>query len=173
MTSTVPGAEAPPASVSPLGRRILVVCTANECRSPMAEGLLRFRLAAAGLGHRCAVSSAGTWVPESRPATGHAVSAMAERGIDISAHRSAEVTVESLTGADLVLVMTDGHRRAICSEHPGLAERVVLLSALGGAEWDVADPVGGSLDDYRATAAEIDRLLQAGWQRIVALQPAP
>ena len=40
--------------------RVLFVCTANVCRSPLAEALLRHRLRSMGLGRRIAVASAGT-----------------------------------------------------------------------------------------------------------------
>ncbi|MEM6902303.1 MAG: low molecular weight phosphotyrosine protein phosphatase, partial [Pseudomonadota bacterium] len=40
--------------------RILCVCTGNICRSPTAEGVLRAKFAAAGLGHQVEIDSAGT-----------------------------------------------------------------------------------------------------------------
>lgn len=148
-------------------RHILVVCTANQCRSPMAEGLIRARLKAAGAERSVSVSSAGTWAEEGVAATGHAVSAVAERGVDISGHRSREVSADLVGPADLILVMTAGHAEALCAEFPEAAPRVRRISALAGGAWDVADPVGGSLDDYRATAAELARLIETGWAEIV------
>ena len=40
--------------------RVLMVCTGNICRSPTAEGVLRRKLADAGLTGRVEVESAGT-----------------------------------------------------------------------------------------------------------------
>ena len=62
---------------------ILLVCTANQCRSPMAEGLLRRLFVRAGVGAQ--VGSAGL-LPGGAPATANAVATMAARGIDISGH---------------------------------------------------------------------------------------
>jgi len=148
-------------------RHVLVVCTANQCRSPMAEGLIRARLAAEGRQDRVSVASAGTWADDARSATPNAVATMAERGIDIADHRSSEIDAAQLDSADLVLVMTGGHREAIAAEFPDARDKTRLLSSLAGREWDIADPVGGSLDDYRATADELLRLIDAGWAEIV------
>jgi protein-tyrosine-phosphatase len=150
-----------------LMRHVLVVCTANQCRSPMAEGLIRSRIEAEGLEGRVSVSSAGTWTDSGVPATQNAVAALAERGLDISSHRSREVSEDMMQGADLILVMTGSHLQALTAEFPGQSDRVRLLSSLAGGAWDIADPVGGSLDDYRVTAAEIERLIDAGWDVIV------
>lgn len=143
-----------------------MVCTANQCRSPMAEGLIRARLEAEGLAGAVTVTSAGTWAMPDSPASAHAVAAMAERGIDLSDHLSRTVHAPLLAEADLVLAMTDGHRQAMEAEFPDARGKVRLLAGLAGGTWDVADPVGGSLDDYRATASELERLIDAGWAEI-------
>jgi protein-tyrosine-phosphatase len=148
-------------------RHVLVVCTANQCRSPMAEALIRARLTTEGVLDEVGVSSAGTWADAARPATPHAIAAMAERGIDIAGHRSSELDLDRLAGADLILVMTASHREAIVAEFPTARDRTRLFSALTGGEWNVEDPVGKSLDDYRATADELERLIDAGWLEII------
>ena len=148
-------------------RRILVVCTANQCRSPMAEGLLRARLSAAGRDADVAVASAGTWAAAGRPATDHALATLSERGIDLAEHRSREVTSMDVAAADLVLVMTDSHRAALLTEFPAARGKILLFSQLAGGGWDVADPIGQPIDAYRATADELDRLIDAGWARIL------
>lgn len=80
----------------------------------MAVGLLRSRLAAAGVD--ATVSSAGL-VTVDRPASDHGVTAMASRGIDISDHRSRYLDRQQLEAADLVL----------CMERQHVREAVVLL----------------------------------------------
>ena len=59
---------------------ILFVCTGNLCRSPMAAGLLRKRLAEEGLDARHQVLSAGVWAVDGRPPSENAIAVMAERG---------------------------------------------------------------------------------------------
>src|SRR5688500_1788742 len=60
---------------------ILVVCTGNTCRSPMAAALLSRRLDDAGV--EAAVSSTGILF-DGKPATDHGVAVMADRGVDTS-----------------------------------------------------------------------------------------
>jgi protein-tyrosine-phosphatase len=153
-------------------RHILVVCTANQCRSPIAEGLIRDRLERAGIADAIMVTSAGTWAQADRPASPHAITAMGERGVDLTRHRSREVDVEMIGGADLVLAMTESHRQALATEFRDAADRIRLFSSLGGGGWDIADPVGGSLDDYRATADELARLVDSGWAVLVGRDAA-
>ncbi len=152
-------------------RRVLVVCTANQCRSPMAEGLIRARLEAGGLADRVQVGSAGTWARDGVPATPHAVRVMQTRGVDIGGHRSREISEAVVGGADLILVMTEGHDQAISTEFPAARPRLMLFSALAGGKWDIADPVGGPLEEYEATARELARLIDAGWDVIVGAGP--
>ena len=87
---------------------VLVLCTANMCRSPMAAALLARELVA--LGADASVHSAGTLV-DGQPAAPEAVLAMTERGLDISAHRSRLVRADDLAAADLTLAMARGHLR--------------------------------------------------------------
>jgi protein-tyrosine-phosphatase len=151
----------------PPSRHVLIVCTANQCRSPMAEGLLRLRLARCEPAPRLAVASAGTWAQADRPATENAIRTLAERGYDLTGHRSREVTAQALVEADLVLVMTADHQAALEAEFPAARGKTLRMSELGGGGWDVADPVGEPLAAYRATAEELDRLIGLGWARIL------
>lgn len=150
---------------------LLILCTANMCRSPMAEGLARAHLAAAGHAD-WGVSSAGTWALDGRAASEFSLQLLAERGVDLSGHRSRALTDELMAGADLVLVMTRDHKEAVQTEFPTHADKVYLLSEMAGPAYDIADPVGGPIEDYRRTFDEIDDLLERGLPRIVALMNA-
>jgi protein-tyrosine phosphatase len=152
--------------VSGRPRRVLVVCTANLCRSTMAERLIRARLEAEGLSDRVVVLSAGTWAREGLASPPHVVAVLAERGIDASDHRSQEVKSGLVEAAELILVMEEGHRTAIELEFPAARGRTRLFSTLGGGLWDIADPIGGELADYRATIEELLDLIHAGWDEI-------
>ncbi len=133
----------------------------------MAEGLIRSRLTRDGLADHVRVGSAGTWADDGMPPTAHAVAAMEERGIDIRALRAREIDAAEIEAADLVLAMTDGQRVAIETEFPAARGKTRLMSSLAGSAWDVSDPIGGGLEDYRATANELARLVDAGWAIIV------
>ncbi|MFQ5460212.1 MAG: low molecular weight protein arginine phosphatase [Anaerolineae bacterium] len=144
------------------------MCTANRCRSPMAEGLISSRATATGA--PVEVLSAGTWAVDGVPATENARIVMAERGIDIEGHVSREVDAGLVVMADLILVMTQGHKEALEADFPAAAGKTLLMSALAGGRWDVADPVEGDLDEYRATADALAQLVASGWARIVGTE---
>ncbi|MGC9455456.1 MAG: L-threonylcarbamoyladenylate synthase [Phycisphaerae bacterium] len=140
-------------------RRILFVCSGNTCRSPLAAGIAR-KLYAERLGcrvgelseHGLEISSAGLSASEgSRPSEG-AVAAAREYGADISRHRTRRATVELITGADVVLCMTEAQVAAVGR----LARDVGKVRRLDPRS-DVADPIGGDMDAYRGTARQIAR----------------
>lgn len=155
----------------PRPRRILVVCTANQCRSPMAEGLIRAALAEQGLGEGFELRSAGTRAWDGVPATPDAIETLRARGIDIAGHRSSALDAGVLGRADLVLAMTAEHAREIDARFPGLGDRLCLMSALAGGAWDVEDPVGLGPAAYAATADALEALIRAGWPLILGSGP--
>lgn len=148
---------------------LLVVCTGNLCRSPMAEGLLRARLARDEARRDWQVKSAGTWATDGRPASAHAIVEMARRGIDLHAHRSRNVTRDMLVEADLVLTMTRQHSEALGAAFPQYIHKVHLLSEMVGRMRDIRDPYGGTRLEYASTARELERLIEDGYERIVDL----
>ena len=137
-------------------KKVLVVCTGNSCRSPMAAGWLNHKLAGKGW----TAESAGVAAWNGAPASPEAVAVMRELGIDISAHRSRALSEELVAGVDLILAMTEEHRREIVRRFPGAAGKVHLLNSFGPSPaQDVADPVGLPEDVYRRTRDELIRAL--------------
>ena len=144
---------------------VLLVCTGNTCRSPMAEVLLRHRLAeklettTAGLEERgVMVMSAGIAAMSGGRSTPEAVKAVAERGLDLSGHESQPLSDRLVRFADLILTMTRGHREAILAQWPAAADRTHLLCR---DQTDVSDPIGGPQEVYTRCAAQIDAQLDA------------
>src|SRR5688500_14498534 len=70
---------------------VLVVCTANICRSPMVEGLLRHRLADAVAEATIAAAGVRATEPEVDP---RAVSAISSFGPDLTGHCPRQLTRE-------------------------------------------------------------------------------
>jgi protein-tyrosine phosphatase len=103
--------------------RLLVVCTANVARSPLAEAMLRERLGGEGVGF----ASAGTRAREGLPAAEGSSDLAAERGLDLSDHRSRAVTAKLVEVADLVLTMSERQRDVCTPLAPGTAGRVFTL----------------------------------------------
>lgn len=135
-------------------REILVVCYGNICRSPMAEVLLAEALdRRLGPGHDVVVSSAGTNAYEGNPASGPGVSVMARRGLDLSRHRARLLTKALIRRAERIVCMTEEHRRSVLALDPEAEAKTITLGD------DVADPMGGSADDYERVAAFIAQRL--------------
>lgn len=106
---------------------VLLVCTANQCRSPMAEVLLRERLREAGV--PAETSSCGLLEPDI-PATPEAVQTVAALGLDLSAHRSRRLDRRTVEGADLVLAMAREHLREVVVAAPDAFPRTFTLKEL-------------------------------------------
>lgn len=147
---------------------ILIVCTANICRSPVAEAMLRERLQRLAPGD-FTVRSAGTWATTGALPSANGTIVMARRGIDISGHRSRLVTEEMLAAADLILCMEVGHVEALKAEFPRHAARIHLITEMAGASHSVRDPFGGPFEGYEEMVDELTELTAAGLERIVAL----
>jgi protein-tyrosine phosphatase len=151
--------------------RILLVCTGNLCRSPMAAGIAR-KILADRLG--CSpeelqdrgidVASAGTGAIYGYPASEKAIRAMAQRGIDIGEHRSQPLTVDSLLGADYIWVMARGHMDSVTNLAPEASPRVAMVDPSGR---DVADPIGGDEEAYRRCAEHLEAALAQRLAEIV------
>ncbi|MDZ7790356.1 MAG: low molecular weight phosphotyrosine protein phosphatase [Xanthomonadales bacterium] len=147
---------------------ILVVCTANICRSPVAEALLRERLHRAGL-RKWTVSSGGTWAVGPYRAAEASVALMAECGLDISSHRAKPVQRSCVDSADLVLCLSASHVDELRHDYSDCESKVHLLAEMSGEDGDVQDPYSGSVDDYRFMIREVSRLLDTGIRRIIQL----
>ena len=151
--------------------QILVVCTGNTCRSPMAEAILRKMLADTGRS-RCRVISAGVSAANGYPASVEAVSACAELGIDLSAFRSAALTEQLVSSSDLILVMSNRHRQYIREYFPEAESRTFLVgefSEISGTA-EVADPVGAPVQVFRKTAEALVGFLKNFVQKLPDLR---
>jgi protein-tyrosine-phosphatase len=148
---------------------VLFVCTGNVCRSPMAAGLLRQRLAREGLADRYRVYSAGVWALNDKPASEHAVTVMKERGIDIGDHIAHTITAQDVGEADLILVMSREHERMIKSTWPQYKWKVYRLSEMSGKRRDIDDPYGGPIEEYRTCADTLSDYIERGLDRILEL----
>jgi protein-tyrosine phosphatase len=147
------------------GPHILVVCTANICRSPVGEALLRAQLQQAGLGD-WTVSSAGTWAESGHSASQFSVILLKERGLDIQAHCSQRVNGPLLAQCDLVLCMETTHQKELREAFPAHRARIYTLRQMVDERGSVRDPYGGSRRQYERMVMELELLIDAGFPRI-------
>jgi protein-tyrosine phosphatase len=153
--------------------RILVVCMGNICRSPIAEGVLRAKLAAAGLQHRVRVDSAGTHgYHTNEPPDPRGVRRAAQRGYAIGALRARPVVPADFEDFDWMMAMDDSNLAWLKNRQPeGNAVQLDLL--LDHARQDTG--ISEVPDPYYGPEAGFDQVLdlvEAGCDGVVALVQA-
>lgn len=163
-----------------------MVCTANICRSVMAESFLRVLAAERDI--EIELSSCGILFDD-EPASETVIELLAERGIDVAAHRSRKFAPAMLDDIDLVITMERMQARELAITSEGSSSRIHTLGALsewlasdsdvagtpqeriaafaatrrpadllGGGSDEVADPHGRSKRLHRKTAERLDVL---------------
>ena len=146
---------------------ILFICSANICRSPMAEGL--FQIKVRGQTGPWRIESAGVWGMDGSPAADNTLRVLLKRGIDLSSHLARQVTLDLASQFNLILTMERGHKEALNAAMPQISRRVFVLSEMAGKAYDIPDPIGGDVAEFEDTARELERIFERGWERICQL----
>jgi protein-tyrosine phosphatase len=168
--------------------KVVFVCTANRCRSPSAEALLR-----AAVGSEVAIESFGLQARPGLPPPWKTLQALEEYGLGLSAHRSRGVNEVNLRDADVVIGFERHHVASVVVDHDVSSERAFLLTELlnfldqvssrreDSIFWahrnrlaagfppfpEIADPIGMSSRVHHAVTAEIARLCERLAERLV------
>ena len=147
--------------------KILFVCTGNTCRSAMAAYLAADFAQKKYPQVKLLFDSAGLMAADNIPATAEAQDVLAQRGIDMSHHRSKLFKAPMVEKADVILVMTSAHKKALLYNFPQGAGKTFTLGELSGSGEDVHDPYCGSHEIYEETAAGLAREIAVVLDKIV------
>ncbi len=126
---------------------ILVVCWANICRSPYAEGLLKQALP------HLNIKSAGIEAVSGQKADPMMTELAASQSLDLTAHRSQPVHYEMASWADLILVMELAHQHKLDNLFPEFKGKIIRIGHFMGV--DIDDPYKKNHEKYQNTTVAI------------------
>ncbi len=148
---------------------VLFVCTANQCRSPVAAAAFQNQLSRLEFEDQWKVYSAGTWAVAGIHSPGIVLHAAERFGLRLDDHVTQSVNLPMLSACDLVLVMEKGHQEALSVEFPVARSWTYLLSqVVDGVPYDISDP-GFSALEVNQAVQEMVGLIERGTEKICNL----
>lgn len=135
----------------------LFVCKGNICRSPFAAEYARKNLS-----HLTQIESSGYFPKADRPSPDNAKTAAANFGVSLAGHRSSVLTAEAIEKSDIVLVFDEENLEELNRYHRSARSKTHLLGWLSDQrDVEIADPYGGSVDDFCETYSTIASAIDA------------
>ncbi|ALN62499.1 low molecular weight phosphotyrosine phosphatase family protein [Lysobacter antibioticus] len=150
--------------------RLLIVCLGNICRSPVAEGVLRARIAASSVAGQVELDSAGTgdW-HVGQPPDRRSIANAAQHGVDISGLRARQLAASDYTEFDWLLCADRANLRDVRARAPrGARARSALLLDWCGleTEGEVPDPYTGGPAQFEHVFQLLDRAADGAIARL-------
>jgi len=152
-------------------KKVLFVCTGNTCRSPLAEAILKKRIAGTDMENRLEVFSAGLHAPDGQPATLLSREVAHSHGLYLDEHLSRALTCELIASAGLIIVMQKLHKVMLQKEISSQGKEIRLLGEFlksGGDNADIHDPFGGDRQTYESCFDEISRAVDGLFEYLTA-----
>jgi len=149
--------------------KIAFVDTGNTGRSVTAEALANERIAKEHLSI-AAISRAVDQDPYAVTPEANAAALLRERGIDVSAHRAAQITANDVRHSDVILTMTAAHKDKLIALFPEAKDKTFTIADYAaGKPDDVADAFGKPMDFYRAMVKQVDSYIGPALAKAVAV----
>ncbi|MDR1255844.1 MAG: low molecular weight protein arginine phosphatase [Puniceicoccales bacterium] len=135
-------------------KKILIVCTGNTCRSPLAMVIISDHLKKNAPTSNFSVLSAGVSAQNGEPASKHAAQVASELGLSLDKHAARRVDRNLLKGVDLILCMTGTHKLHLLHNFENLEGKCFTFAECVISQ-DISDPYGRDIEAYREIAAAI------------------
>jgi protein-tyrosine phosphatase len=138
--------------------KLAFVDTGNTGRSVTAEALARVEIAKAHL-PIAVISRAVDQDPYETAPEPNVVTLLSARGIDVSAHRSMQLTANDVRHSDVILTMTAAHKEKVIALFPDAAAKTFTLAEYAGGGGDVEDAFGKPMPVYQAMVKQVEAYL--------------
>lgn len=133
----------------------MFVCTANTCRSVMAEHLFRTMIQ-----ENIEICSAGIAATDGKSPSKNTIEVCKNHGLDISNHKATTIKSSNIKKMDLILTLEISHRNTLRKRYPDL--EIYTIKEFNDVDYiyDIDDPFMCDIEVYEATFNEIKESLE-------------
>lgn len=136
--------------------KVLFVCTANTCRSPMAEEIFNKLINSSDI---VAQSAGITIVPGSFVTEKSAELIKEELNVDVKDKQAIQLNDSMIKNSDIILTMTNYGRDFIKENYPNYKNKVFSICEYAGVKGEVTDPYGSTISVYQKIYKELEGVM--------------